>query len=229
MKKICSIEGCSKTEAARGWCANHYKKWRQYNDPLGGYTPAQGPCDVEGCDTKIYARKMCRKHYTKNRKYGDPLAGTSYITDIDVRFNSQTEWHGDCLLWTGSKTQDGYGYMSVYGKPQGVHRYAWEREYGEIPPGRDVDHEKCHNRACCNVAHLRLSTTSENMSNRKGPTKVNRSGFRNVYQIESGRYAVYMQKQGKRYHFGYFDTLQEAAEAASKGRKEVYGEFAGEG
>lgn len=30
----CSIPGCSGRRVARGWCGNHWKKWRNYGDPL---------------------------------------------------------------------------------------------------------------------------------------------------------------------------------------------------
>lgn len=33
---VCSIEGCDKTQQylKRGWCNNHYEKWRRHGDPL---------------------------------------------------------------------------------------------------------------------------------------------------------------------------------------------------
>lgn len=34
----CSIDGCSLAAWARGWCPNHYYRWRKHGDPLGGST-----------------------------------------------------------------------------------------------------------------------------------------------------------------------------------------------
>jgi hypothetical protein len=34
----CSIEGCGKPHAARGWCNAHWERWRHHGDPLGGGT-----------------------------------------------------------------------------------------------------------------------------------------------------------------------------------------------
>lgn len=34
------------------------------------------------------------------------------------------------------------------------HRYVWEITHGVIPDGYEIDH-LCHNRACCNIQHLR--------------------------------------------------------------------------
>jgi hypothetical protein len=31
---ICSVEGCTKTAIARGWCSAHYTRWKKHGDPL---------------------------------------------------------------------------------------------------------------------------------------------------------------------------------------------------
>lgn len=33
---ICSIPNCGKPHSARGWCLDHYTRWRRCGDPLGG-------------------------------------------------------------------------------------------------------------------------------------------------------------------------------------------------
>lgn len=38
-KGICSIAGCGKTVAGRGWCGAHWSRWRRHGHPLGGRTP----------------------------------------------------------------------------------------------------------------------------------------------------------------------------------------------
>ena len=225
MDNICSIEECSNKIAARGWCWKHYARWKRHGDPLGKYQPP--PCSVEGCERLATARGWCDRHYARFIRLGDPVAGSTYFTDVEERFAEQTEWRGDCLIWTGATTQHGYGYMSVDGKSLGVHRYVWEKHYGPIPDGLEVDHEVCHNRACCNKDHLRLAEPYQNRSHRRCPTRVSASGVRNVYRIASGRYEVHMTRKGERFHFGYFDTLEEAEQVAKAKRKEVFGDFAG--
>src|SRR5699024_9789742 len=32
--RVCSAEGCGRPHLARGWCSNHYERWRLYGDAL---------------------------------------------------------------------------------------------------------------------------------------------------------------------------------------------------
>ena len=70
-----------------------------------------------------------------------------------------------CLVWEGSKTRHGYGYLTarrLSASPLYVHRLAWESCFGPIPDGFDVCH-RCDNPSCCNPDHLFVGTRSENM------------------------------------------------------------------
>lgn len=42
---ICSIDGCDKTAAGRGWCPAHWYRWSKHGDPLGG-----GPSKARAVD-----------------------------------------------------------------------------------------------------------------------------------------------------------------------------------
>lgn len=37
--RLCSVEGCGSRHLARGWCNKHWKRWRQYGDPLAPQRP----------------------------------------------------------------------------------------------------------------------------------------------------------------------------------------------
>ena len=66
-----------------------------------------------------------------------------------------------CIVWTGG-TSRGYGKVRWQGKLLQAHRLVWESVNGPIPSGLVIDH-LCRNRACCNVDHLRVVTTAENL------------------------------------------------------------------
>ena len=73
-----------------------------------------------------------------------------------------------CIVPVSHKlNKDGYFRKQVWLngelRPMMYHRYVWTIENGEIPQGYEVDH-KCKNRACCNVEHLQLLTSSEHRS-----------------------------------------------------------------
>lgn len=93
--------------------------------------------------------------------------------------------------------------------------------YGEIPEGKHLDH-KCHNPACVNPSHLRPVTIAENMQNRKGPTKANKSNIRNVGETRNGTYEVRLTIEGRAKYFGRYKTAEEANKVAIQARREHY-------
>lgn len=135
---------------------------------------------------------------------------------------------GDCLIWTGSKVTGGYGQMSFGGGRSGlVHRWVYEQAYGPIPDGMEVDHV-CHNRACVELAHLRLATRAENTRYRSGVRRSQTAtGVRNVRR-DGRRFRVRVPFGGEMYG-GAHDTLEAAAAEAELLRVQLYGEFAGAG
>jgi HNH endonuclease len=66
-----------------------------------------------------------------------------------------------CWLWSGARTAAGYGARWLDGRTRYVHRLSYEALVGPIPEGLTIDH-LCHNRACCNPAHMEVVTRSEN-------------------------------------------------------------------
>lgn len=68
-----------------------------------------------------------------------------------------------CWPWGGFKDRRGYGRLSRHGRMLNAHRLAWSLANGDadIPAGLVVMH-MCDNPQCCNPAHLRLGTYSEN-------------------------------------------------------------------
>jgi hypothetical protein len=65
---MCSIDGCEKPVAGRGWCWMHYERWLRHGDPLivlQHRSPVPLTCKVEGCQSRTVARGWCSAHYSR--------------------------------------------------------------------------------------------------------------------------------------------------------------------
>ena len=122
-------------------------------------------CTVDGCDRKRYGHGWCQLHWKRMKRSGTLDANQQYSTTAE-RLDGRSQWEGDCLVWTGAKS-DGYGTWTDHGKKVYAHRAAWERENGAIPDGKHIDH-LCWNRACILPDHLRAVTQAENNQNWQG-------------------------------------------------------------
>ena len=187
-KPECSVSQCARESSRRGWCENHYRRWRRHGNPEAGHD-----------------------------RYATP----------EEAFIARTERRGDCLIWTGTTTDDGYGVITADGQNVLVHRWVWEQENGPIPEGVTLDHT-CWARACADRAHLRLATHTENVRSLSGARIDSGTGVRNVSK-QGDRYYVSLRVDGKLRRFGGYPTLEEAATAAEHARLETFGAFAGKG
>lgn len=174
-------------------------------------------CIVDECARPVHIkfRGLCKVHYQRFHRTGSTDAQRVVYPTPELAFAAKTEVQADgCILWTGYTSEVGYGTLPVKGKHVMAHRFAWERENGPIPKGMVIDH-LCWNRACVNVEHLRVVTTTQNNQNRKGASAVSKSGVRGVSPSTRPKgWKVHVQANGKRYHGGYFKTLEEAERVA---------------
>lgn len=81
--------------------------------------------------------------------------------DRAAKFWASVDASGDCWLWTGARTLDGYGQASIGGERFMAHRKSYELLVGPIPDGLHIDH-LCRNPQCVNPDHLEPVTRSVN-------------------------------------------------------------------
>lgn len=110
-------------------------------------------------ERKTYKREWYRRRYGVTN-------GRSIDRTPDARFDFYTCYVGDCIVWTGNINKTtGYGYFNINRvgvKIMLAHRYAYERQYGAILDGLEIDH-LCKNRCCVNAGHLEAVTRSVNV------------------------------------------------------------------
>lgn len=83
---------------------------------------------------------------------------------ITARFWSKVaipETTPDCWEWHGTLSEKGYGRFRIGNMSMRAHRFAYEFLKGDIPDGQMIRH-LCHNRLCCNPAHLEPGTAKDN-------------------------------------------------------------------
>ena len=93
-----------------------------------------------------------------------------------------------------------------------------------------VDHIN-HDTLDCRRENLRVTKASDNLANRKGANRNSKTGVRNVNYIKSSdKYWVQIMKNGHKYHWEFpSDKFEEACRFAEQKRKEIFGEYAGNG
>ena len=89
-------------------------------------------------------------------------------TNIPPRFWAKVKPSGDCLVWGGGKTSNGYGRFGIGSRTDNsrrlvsVHRHVYEDQFGPIPDGLEIDH-LCRNPLCVRLDHLEVVTRRENI------------------------------------------------------------------
>lgn len=79
---------------------------------------------------------------------------------------SNAEKIGDCLIWKGCKTPDGYPRITRNGNNNiRGHRYLYSQIHGEIQSNLVIRHT-CDNRLCINPDHLVIGTILDNVFDR---------------------------------------------------------------
>lgn len=143
---------------------------------------------------------------------GRPTARPSW----NARFTGKIAGHKD-------KTT-GYMAIRIDGKLFLAHRVAWAHVYGEWPED-EIDHRNrvgADNR----LLNMRPATRNDNLGNRSVPIN-SKSGIKGVsWDSKKKKWMVRVTRQGVRYYFGTYSSIDEARKASDAGMKNVYGEYA---
>lgn len=228
---VCLAEGCVAPHAAKGFCNKHYHRMRRYGTTKSRKERNARECRAEGCETLAVSLGLCNKHYHRMREHGSLDLPLTRVTKLDspekvqARLDQMSDRQGDCLVWQGGMVR-GYGRFKANGRSILAHRASYKVNIGPIPDGMEV-HHTCFNPACIEPSHLEVVTRVQNSQALKGAQGDTSSGVRGVsWSKFHGKWMAYATTQGKRYHGGYFDQLEDAEAAAVALRKELgfYGE-----
>lgn len=124
-------------------------------------------CSVDDCDRTAVARGWCFPHYQRWRRTGSVNADVMVLSQatLEERLTRRLLRVGSCLIWTGSKTPQGYGRISVSRDVgwQYTHIVAHTLWIGPVPPSYEVDHH-CFRPACCDPRCLEAVPAAVNMA-----------------------------------------------------------------
>lgn len=144
-----------------------------------------------------------------------PLTQGKYalVDDEDFDYLNQWKWHygrgGYACRGSGHK-----GYPAIY-----MHRLIMN-----TPQGMQTDHinrDKLDNRR----NNLRICDASQNRAN-IGKRINNTSGYTGVARFRRVKWQAYINKGGRRFSLGHFQTKEAAARAYNEKALELFGEYA---
>lgn len=126
-------------------------------------------CKIEGCGKPVDSRGWCRMHYSRWKRHGDPTktAGRPHVktrAELAEYVLSRLVPNGECLDWPGNRYRCGYGVTGFMAKKKlATHRIVCEHVHGAPPPDKPHAIHSCDRKICCNPAHLRWGSRSDNM------------------------------------------------------------------
>lgn len=125
----------------------------------------------------------------------------------------------------GSLNNSGYRQIRIDGKLYVAHRLAWLWVHGSFPLN-ELDHinrDRDDNR----IVNLREATRQQNSWN-TNVSRNSKTGVLGVCVGRNGRYRAFIRKEGRATDLGYFDSIEEAANARKNASINLRGKFASE-
>lgn len=191
----------------------------KYSDPSKGWVAGQGIRFVKG--HRSHERAMTPTPPNDNVRYIPLTKGKFALVDsADFEWLGQYKWSARL----GARKGKFYAQRNIMlGNRQQrtvqMHRVI----LGVDDPSVEVDH--INGDGLVNTReNLRVATHSQNQQN-QGPSRVNKSGFKGVWQ-RGNRWYAQIRANHKTHHLGGFSTPEEAARAYDKAARELHGEFA---
>lgn len=181
-------------------------------------------CNYSNCGRPHKGHGLCAAHlYQKNKGWElRPIALGASAPMKDRLLLRVQQQAGGCLVWTGTKVNNGYGIIKVNKKSKTVHREAYKAFVGEIPEGLVIDHI-CGNKLCIRPSHLRAVTNKQNGENLTKLHSNNTSGYRGVWwNKRSSTWTASVKHNGKYHHRYGFEDIEEANQWAIKKRNELF-------
>ena len=170
-----------------------------------------------------------------DKRNGEQLECFIDLEDLEIISEMNVKWfsfwsktantyYAAACQYNGS---DGKG-RSINGKTLYLHRILMDAKRHEYVD--HINHDTLNNRKY----NLRLTSNSKNNQHRKGANSNSSTGVRNVNLINKyggeKEYWVQFQKEGERFKWEFpIDNFEEACIFAEQKRKELFGEFAGNG
>lgn len=154
--------------------------------------------------------------FTSSKKYGqhEILIDTNSLNEVAESVNT---WYVNVTKNGTAKYARGKTKESDYKKQILLHRLVTK-----APIDKMVDHIN-HNTLDNRISNLRLVTNAENMQNRRGATRHNRSSrIRGVsWYKKLGKWHVQVRTNGITHHIGYYSDIEEAKQAAIEARSKL--------
>jgi 5-methylcytosine-specific restriction endonuclease McrA len=110
-RALCSIDGCNKVVHGKGWCAQHYGRWRKHGTTRECPRRPATICTIEGCERTAVGRGWCKHHWGRWKRTGDPTAP-------DRRRNTDD---GLCTVNGCARGRFGHGYCLMHYKRWRTH------------------------------------------------------------------------------------------------------------